>query len=629
MLLPLLMPAQTPQAPNPPASIEPVRTSITVVENIALETPANVTQVTSESLAETPGVNIDDRLREIPGFSLFRRSSSLVANPTTQGVSLRGVGSSGASRALVLWDGVPMNDPFGGWVYWTRFTPDNLERVEVSRGASTSVFGDLAMGGAIALFSRPALKHHLNAGYQGGNRNTQDVWAGYSELGSEWAASVNLRAFTTDGYFVVPDSVRGRADHPANARFVNSSARVDYFANGNQIFFEGDVLAEERNNGTKLTHNSTGLGTASLHYLHQFTHDGISVIGFRTQEQFHGTFSSVTANRNFERLTFRQTLPADATGGAAIWNHAGNSFNAAAGADVDRAGGSSTDRLFPRGRRFGEGVLLQHGIFAQTDIAVSQIRFFLGARHQFTGQGHQFFSPSAGFVYGRNRWRGRGSVYRAYRAPTLNELYREGRVGNTDILPNPALVPETLFGAEIGADYSGEHSSLRITAFRNSLSNLITNVTRSSTPTLVVRIKENAAQALARGFEINGTHRWHNFHGDIGYLFADSRLSNGRRILQVPKHQGSAQLGYDCAGTFVTVGVRSYASQFDDDLNQFLLPGFATLQLTARQRLTTSLSAVAELENLLDRQYFTGFNPTPTIGGSRLWRVGLRWSGRL
>lgn len=89
----------------------------------------------------------------VPGFSLFRRSSSLVANPTTQGVSLRGLGSSGASRSLVLWDGIPLNSPFGGWIYWTRVSPEQLDRVEVSRGASTSVFGDKAMGGSIGLFT--------------------------------------------------------------------------------------------------------------------------------------------------------------------------------------------------------------------------------------------------------------------------------------------------------------------------------------------------------------------------------------------------------------------------------------------------------------------------------------------
>src|SRR5260221_15695 len=132
-------PAAFPQT-DPRAKIEPVKTSITVTGTISTDVPAVVSVIDRQLLEEIPGVNIDDRLRSVPGFTLFRRSSSLVANPTTQGVSLRGIGGSGASRTLVLWDGIPENDPFGGWVYWDRFAPAELDRVEISRGASTSVF---------------------------------------------------------------------------------------------------------------------------------------------------------------------------------------------------------------------------------------------------------------------------------------------------------------------------------------------------------------------------------------------------------------------------------------------------------------------------------------------------------
>ena len=127
--------------------IEPVRTSITVRETLEAESSGYVTAVDAEALDSRPGVNIDDRLRDIPGFSLFRRSSSLVAHPTTQGVSLRGIGSSAAGRTLVLYDGFPANDPFGGWVYWSRMNPDAVEVIEVSRGATTSAYGDRAHGG--------------------------------------------------------------------------------------------------------------------------------------------------------------------------------------------------------------------------------------------------------------------------------------------------------------------------------------------------------------------------------------------------------------------------------------------------------------------------------------------------
>ncbi len=92
---------------------------VTRTEQQIGEMPASATVVRAEEIKQSPAVAADDILRQVPTFSLFRRTSSLAAHPTTQGVSLRGVGPSGVSRTLVLIDDVPFNDPFGGWVYWT------------------------------------------------------------------------------------------------------------------------------------------------------------------------------------------------------------------------------------------------------------------------------------------------------------------------------------------------------------------------------------------------------------------------------------------------------------------------------------------------------------------------------
>ncbi|MEJ7605445.1 MAG: TonB-dependent receptor [Bryobacteraceae bacterium] len=247
-----------------------------MAEQIETDAPAFITTLDKQAVRQQPGVNLDDRLRAIPGFTLFRRSSSLVANPTTQGVSLRGLGSSGASRTLVLWDGVPVNDPFGGWVYWTRIAPEEVERVEVSRGASTSVFGDRAVSGAIALFSRPAERHRVTGSYEGGNKNTHQVTGGASNHWGKYAASANVRAFTTDGYYIVRQDRRGLADTPANVRFIGGTARLDYLGGSDRLFLKLDILAEERANGTLLTNNSTGLGTVAAHYSKQLTADTFS-----------------------------------------------------------------------------------------------------------------------------------------------------------------------------------------------------------------------------------------------------------------------------------------------------------------------------------------------------------------
>ncbi len=617
-------------APAPAPAIPPLQTSITVTGKIETEAPASITTLDQQEIEATPGVNLDDRLRQVPGFSLFRRTSSVVANPTTQGISLRGLGSSGASRTLVLWDGVPINDPFGGWVYWTRVDPSDVDRVEISRGASTSVFGDLAMSGAIALFSRPPEPFHLSASYEGGSDNTQDVSASLSNVWRHFAATGEVRAFTTDGYFIVPQDLRGTVDNRANVSFVTGFTALDWFGGRQRISVKLDILAEERDNGTVLTHNSTGLGTLSGNYLWDTGSDAISVLVFHTREDYHADFSAVAASRNFERVTDLQTSPSEQVGAAGFWKHHAAKWNLIAGTDMNRVEGVSIDHLIPTGVRDAGGTIWQHGEFAQFDIREGPVQFFGGARHEFTVGNQTFFSPNGGLVVGKGKIRARGTVYRAFRAPDLNELYRQFRVGNVTTLANPLLQSEKTFGSEAGLDFAGETRRFSVTAFRNSLDGLITNVTIAQSANSITRERENIGPALSRGIEANFVQNWNDFRFEAAYLYADSRISlTGLRIPEIPHHQGSADVAYHRHGTLISGGLRGYSSQFDDDLNQFLLPGFVTLQLAASQTITHGLSATLALENILDKQYYVAFTPTPNIGAPFLWRAGLRWEGKV
>jgi len=580
-------------------------------------------------LKQIPGVNLDDRLRMVPGFSLFRRSSSLAAHPTTQGVSLRGIGTSGASRTLVLWDGIPLNDPFGGWVYWTRVNPEELSRVEVLRGASTSVFGDRALTGAIALFSREPQPRNVTAFYEFGNRETHTAGAGGSHLWRRFAISGQGRAFTTKGYHIVPKVNRGAVDKEAGVRFVGSDVRADFLGARQRLFLKADLMVEERENGTLLQRNSSGMGNVGANYYRDFGRDNISILGYHTRAEFRSSFSTILAGRARETLTFNQSVPSDATGGAGYWRHSGSGWNTLVGADAQRVEGWSIDSLVPTGKRIGGGTLVQHGTFVQGDFRSGPAQFFLGARHHFTGQDRQFFSPSLGFTAGKGRWRTRGSGYRSFRSPTLNELYREFRAGNAVTQANPALRPESVIGGELGLDFTGENVRAGVSAFHNEVKNVVTNVTLLTTPAQIIRQRRNAAQARSRGVEADVQHRWRGWRSELSYLFADSRFTTRLRVPQVPKHHGSAQVTWSSTRTFVTGGVRSHALQFEDDLNRLVLPGFAAVHVTLRQQIRAGLSAQLVFENLLDREYWTGFTTIPATGPPRLWRAGLRWDGKI
>lgn len=383
---------------------------MTVVGRVEAETSANVSEIGRADFTAVPGAQVDERLRQVPGFTLFRRSSSLAAHPTTQGVSLRGIGSSGASRTLLLWDGVPANDPFGGWVWWTQFIPEETGRVEVSRGTPVSAFGDRAMGGVVALFSREAEPRHITGVYEAGNRGTHDATAGFSTLVSRWAFSGWGRAFTTDGYYIVPEPFRGAVDRRAGVRFATGAARLDWFGAG-RLFLKANVLGEERRNGTALQNNSTGLGTAAVHYTRELRRDdALSVQAFHTRERFHSVFSAVAADRASERVTFRQTVPAEAVGAAALWQRTRPGWSLLGGADVYRVEGWSTDRLEPAGMRVGGGRQLQYGAYAQGSGRLGPARLHVGARQASAGRGGQFFSPNAGVAVARGGGAGHRST---------------------------------------------------------------------------------------------------------------------------------------------------------------------------------------------------------------------------
>ena len=130
---------------------ENVTVSITRSETRLSETPASVVVLDRQTLDATAAESVDDALRQVAGFTLFRRSSSKTSNPTAQGANLRGVSGSGASRSAVLFDGLSLNDAFGGWTFWSRVPQIAIEQAEVLRGGASSFYGNGGLSGAVNL----------------------------------------------------------------------------------------------------------------------------------------------------------------------------------------------------------------------------------------------------------------------------------------------------------------------------------------------------------------------------------------------------------------------------------------------------------------------------------------------
>ena len=629
--------------------------------------PLSDVQLTREDLQDTPALELDDDLRQVPGFSLYRRSSSRTANPTTQGVSLRGLGANGASRALVLEDGFPLNDPFGGWVYWDRVPAEAISDVEISQEGGSSLYGSDALGGVVQFVSRPTQPGGISLDTSYGNQNTPDLslWAGGQK--GKWESSFGGGVFNTDGYILTPEAQRGTVDVRAGSRDGNADLMVGRkIGEQSEIFARGWYLDETRGNGTPLQRNDTKLGQGALGANLQLGTFGALTLRFYADAQtYHQTFSAVATNRDSETLTDLQTVPSQGVGGSAVWSRpAGKRQTLVAGFDYHEEIGASHEVLLSGGTTdlSSGGRQRTVGIFGEDLIQIAP-RWFLSASARvdlwsnfnaatlrepvtppgapidtiFPDRSQNAFSPRLTLrnqVNAHVSWN--ASLYRAFRAPTLNELYRSFRQGNTLTEDNPKLIAEHLSGGDAGVALTGFNGKLQAhgTVFYNQIVDPVANVTLTTTPTLITRRRENLGRINAPGVELGVTASVvRDFTISCGYQFVDSKVSSfpantalvGLWVAQVPHNSFTFQARYSNPRIFtVAVTGRAIGNAFDDDQNQFPLGSFFVLDAMVSRGVGAGVEIYAAAENLLNATYYTAATPVMQLGLPIAARVGVR-----
>lgn len=334
---------------QPLSAHEAVTVSATRTEVRLAETPGSTVLLSNTDVSSTPALRVDDVLRQVPGFSLFRRSDSRVANASNQGVSLRGLGGTAASRALVLEDGLPIVDAFGGWVYWDRVPRRAISDVEVFRGGASNLYGSDALGGVVQFITRQPEYPTFSLDTSYGNERTGDLSAWGGTRAGKWDVSVGSEMFRTDGFILVPTWQRGTIDTPANSEDASVELTVgrQVGAKG-RVFGRGDFYTEFRQNGTPLQTNDTRLGQGALGFDDQFgSHDWLMLRTYGVVQSYNQSFSSVAADRNSESLTDLQYIPEQVGGGGIQWTHFLGKYQTwIAGGDLMEVMGSSRERLF-------------------------------------------------------------------------------------------------------------------------------------------------------------------------------------------------------------------------------------------------------------------------------------------
>lgn len=665
---------------SPPNLREEVTVSVTQTETRLSETPASVVVLTRETLDATAARNLDDALRQIAGFALFRRSSSKTTNPTAQGANFRGLAGSGASRASVLLDGVSINDAFGGWTYWTRVPKSSLEQIEALRGGASSLYGDAALSGAINLQTesigeKPILRFEASAGTQ----DTLDASAFGAFGRNGWNFSASLDAFRTGGYIPIAENERGAADFYSNSRYQNgfvtvekrfsskSSGAASGFFNNSRIFLRGNLFSENRNNGTRLQTNRTYFRQAVFGANFPETKAGaFQLRAFLEKQIYDQIFSGVSVDRNTENLTRVQRVPSQAFGANLFWSKAFGHHAVSSGFEFREVRGASDETIYANNRasslvgaggkesafsvsaqdfwRAGEKLNLSFG--ARFDVwenkdALSATRNLTTNQTtviNFANRQENAFSPRLAALY---RVDENFSLYAAFsksfRAPTLNELYRAFRVGNVLTLANENLKSERADNFEGGINYTGfsRRLNLRGNFFVAEVSRPVVSITLSSAPNLITRQRQNVGKTRARGLELDAEFLWRkDLRVSASYLLVASRVAEfpdnpdliGKFLPQVPRGQLNLQMFYRPPSRFsFGLQARISGAQFEDDLNSLRLRPFFTLDLFASYRVGKKIEIFTAIENVFNNRYDIGLTPNRTIAAPRFARVGLRF----
>ncbi len=638
-----------------------------------------VTEIDRERLTDTASGRFEDVLRDAAGAAQFRRADSRSAHPTAQGITLRGLGGNASSRALLLLDGVPQADPFGGWVPFLAYLPDRLASVRITRGGGSGYHGAGALAGTIELTSAGADElGPLTLAAFGGSRESVDLVATSGVRLGSGSLTVAGQFARGDGFVPIVAEDRGPADRAAPYRQASLALR-SIFPVGETVEFQANLsgFSDERERGTAFTDVRSQGADASVRLVGRGEWRW-AALAYLQHRDFASGFASVNAARTTATATLDQHVPATGAGARIeLEPPIGSGATLRVGGDLRHTAGR-TQELYtfvagsPTRRRQAGGETLTGGLFADFSLERGPLTLNAGGRVDrwtITG-GSLFEAPLAGGApiadtafADRHGWEGSGragaalrlspalslrtAAYAGWRLPTLNELYRPFRAGTDATAANPLLDPERLQGIEAGIDLTPAKSlTLRATAYWNRIDGAIGNVTLGTGPGTfpgvgfvaaggAYRQRLNLEGITAKGAEIDV--RWQSgpWRASASWAITDARVHasgtaaalDGLRPAQTARHQGSTTLGWSDGGAALSLTARYTDPQFEDDQNVRTLARAFTLDARVALPLGDALSIEARGENLADARVetaITGNDIVERAAPRTLW-LGLRY----
>lgn len=627
----------------------------------ALESPATTRLLSESALSSSAAITMDGKIRQLPGAELYRRTSSLVANPSSQGISLRGLGSTAASRTLLTEDDVPLNDPFAGWIRWQEQPELAIQSVELMRGGASDLYGSSAIGGVVNVIPVRPTADLIELRSSFGEEATYDDSLLMQTKRGPWGLMAAGGAIGTDGYIQEAPSQRGPVDVASNVHSENGELQVEHDRGPLRLLVRGSGFNDARNNGTPDQTNATRLWRYATGGDWQGPHNGALVLRlYGSAEHYRQIFSSIanpTTLRNGETKTQFSLTPENELGVVAHWSQPlGAGLLLVVGAD------SHNVRVWDQEQKFSSATLTNLRDHQRDSSGYAEVMWvhanwtltasgrldwfqnydgrqlqwngssWVPAAAQPTQEDQRVFDPRMGLSRKfANHWAVSASGFRAFRAPSPNELYRTTTVGSQVTSPNFNLLSERATGWETGLATEWNWGSIRTSYFLTQVNRPVVAVTICGTCTPIQLMRENLGQIESRGVSVDfelAPQRWLSLDG--GYQYADATVTNGTQDLgnwipEVAHNMAALNLrAYKPKLGTLNLQGRISGHEFDDDANSFLLHSYFKLDAYASHDFGKRLQLFAAGENLLNRQIEEGKTPTTTLATPRTARAGFQ-----
>jgi outer membrane cobalamin receptor len=635
----------TTRAQTPPAPV--VRTSETVVVTATgREAPqstvgASLTVIKSDQIEQRHALSTIDLLRIVPGAVASRPGG--IGNLTA--VWVRG-GESTYNKVLI--DGVALNEP-GGAFNFAAIAPENIERVEVLRGAHSALFGSDAMASVIQMFSaRPEEgRPRFDLTFDGGTYGTGHAAAG---LGSR-TGGIEYRLF---GSRLETDNREPNNEHRMTTLSGSFGARTESGA-GVRLLGRGDL-------GDTGVPGATAFGPADMDARSEHTNADFMAswdqpIGGRVLQRA----SYALARSRQESINLAADPPYTPQFGSRrapfqffdfLYHSTGDLRRHHVDYRADftiRAGQMLTAAFTYEGER---GVLTDHlstdapqrpsrdntGTTVQYEREAGPVSIVGGVRFENNGSFGFYAAPRAsaswlvtagGQRFGSTRIHSSGGL--GIKEPTFLQSYSP----NVFFLGNPDLDPERSGGYDIGLEQrlAGDRIGVDVTYFANRFEDLIS--LRTVDPTTFSSQYFNIGETRADGVELaaHGATAWGlQLHGSYTFLSSkvvrstsDSPIfTAGQPLLRRPRHSGSVQANYVRGRLTATAGAMLVGKRADTDsasLGMTMNEGHALLNTSLGLRLARRTSAFVTIDNAGDDDYM---DPLGFRGLGRTMRGGIR-----